>query len=138
MHNPAAIARNDNMVAVNNALMVDLAGQIAAGQFGTTVWSGTGGQLAYQLGASISRGGRAVTVLPSTAQDGAVSRIVARMPLGQIITVPRDLADIVITEHGIAHLLNKTQRERARALIDIAHPKFRDELLDEAKQLYGS
>jgi 4-hydroxybutyrate CoA-transferase len=138
MHDPAAIARNDNMVAINNALMVDLAGQIAAGQFGTTVWSGTGGQLAYQLGASMSKGGRAVTVLPSTAQHGTTSRILAEMPPGQIITIPRDLADIVITEHGVAHLLNKTQRERARALIDIAHPRFRDDLLDRAKHLYGT
>ena len=85
----------------------------------------------------MSRGGRAVTVLPSTAQGGTVSRIMAEMPLGQIITIPRDLADIVITEHGVAHLLNKTQRERARALIDIAHPQFRDELREKAKQLYG-
>ncbi len=137
MHNPAAIARNQNMVAINNALMVDLAGQIAAGQFGTRVWSGTGGQLAYQVGATMSTGGRAVTVLPSTAQGGTVSRIMAEMPLGQIITIPRDLADIVITEHGVAHLLNKNQRERARALIDIAHPQFRDELREKAKQLYG-
>jgi 4-hydroxybutyrate CoA-transferase len=79
-----------------------------------------------------------VTVLPSTAQDGTVSRIVAEMPQGQIITIPRELADIIITEHGVANLLNKTQRERARALIEIAHPRFRDELLDRAKQLYGS
>ncbi len=138
MHNPAAIARNDNMVAINNALMVDLGGQIAAGQFGTRVWSGTGGQLAYQLGASMSKGGRAVTVLPSTAHDEAVSRIVAEMPPGQIITIPRELADMVITEHGVADLLNKTQRERARALIEIADPRFRDELLDKAKELYGA
>ena len=138
MHNPAAIARNDNMVAINNALMVDLGGQIASGQFGTRVWSGTGGQLAYQLGASMSKGGRAVTVLPSTAQGGTVSRIVAEMPPGQIITVPRDLGDIVITEQGVAHLLNKTQRERARALIEVAHPSFRDELLDRAKRWYGA
>lgn len=138
MHDPAAIARNDNLVAINNALMVDLAGQIAAGQFGTRIWSGTGGQLAYQLGASMSKGGRAVTVLPSTAQGGTVSRIVAEMPIGQIITVPRDLGDIVVTEHGVAHLLNKTQRQRARALVEIAHPNFRDELLEKAKQLYGA
>ena len=86
----------------------------------------------------MSRGGRAVTVLPSTARGETMSRIVAQMPPGQIITVPRDLADIVITEHGVAQLLNKTQRERARALVEIAHPKFRDELLDQAKQLFGA
>jgi len=138
MHDPAAIARNPNLVTINNALMVDLTGQIAAGQFGTRIWSGTGGQLAYQLGAQLSKGGRAVTVLPSTAQDDTVSRITAEMPPGQIITIPRDLADIIITEHGTADLLNKTQRQRARALIDIAHPKFRDELLDRAKQSFGA
>ena len=138
IHSPTAIARNDNMVAINGALSVDLGGQIAAGQFGTRVWSGTGGQLAYQLGAYMSKGGRAVTLLPSTAQGGKISRIVAEMPAGQIITVPRDIADIIVTEYGVAELLNKTQRERARALIEIAHPDFRDDLRKEAKRLYGA
>jgi 4-hydroxybutyrate CoA-transferase len=138
MHDPSAIARNDNMVAINNALVVDLTGQVAAGQLGTRIWSGTGGQLSYHLGAFLSRGGRAVTVLPSTAKDGTISRITAVMPAGQIVTIPRDLSDLVVTEYGVADLLNKTQRERARALIEIAHPMFRDELRAQAKGLYGA
>jgi 4-hydroxybutyrate CoA-transferase len=138
MHDPSAIARNDNMVAINNALVVDLTGQVAAGQLGTKIWSGTGGQLSYHLGAFLSRGGRAVTVLPSTAKDGTISRITAEMPAGQIVTIPRDLSDLVVTEYGVADLLNKSQRERARALIEIAHPMFRDELRAQAKGLYGA
>jgi 4-hydroxybutyrate CoA-transferase len=138
MHSPGAIARNDDMVAINNALQVDLTGQVASGQLGTRVWSGTGGQLAYQLGAFMSRGGRAVTVLPSTAKGGTVSRITAEMPAGQIVTIPRDLADLVVTEHGVADLLNRTQRERANALIEIAHPMFRDALRADARRLYGA
>jgi len=138
MHNPSAIARNDNLVAINNALVVDLTGQVAAGQLGARIWSGTGGQLSYHLGAFLSRGGRAVTVLPSTARDGTVSRITAAMPAGQIVTIPRDLADLVVTEHGVADLLNKSQRERAQALIEIAHPMFRDELRNQAKGMYGA
>jgi 4-hydroxybutyrate CoA-transferase len=138
MHNPSAISRNDNLVAINNALVVDLTGQVASGQLGTKIWSGTGGQLSYHLGAFLSRGGRAVTVLPSTAKDGTVSRIAAAMPTGQIVTIPRDLADLVVTEYGVADLLNKSQRERAQALIEIAHPAFRDELRTQAKGMYGA
>ena len=136
MHHPGAIARNDNMVAINNALSVDLTGQIAAGHIGPRVHSGTGGQLAYALGALMSRGGRSITVLPSTTLGGSVSRIVPQFERGQIVTVPRDFADIVITEYGIAHLLNKTQRERAEELIAIAHPDFRAELRQEVDRLF--
>ena len=137
VHHPGNIARNDNMVAVNNALAVDLTGQIVAGQMGAEIWSGTGGQLAFAMGAVLSPGGRSVTVLPSTALGGARSRIVACHPEGQVVTVPRDLADIVVTEHGVAHLLNKSQRERAEALIAIAHPDMRSELRREASRRYG-
>lgn len=138
VHHPAQIARNDNMLAINGAVSVDLTGQIAAGQIGTRVWSGTGGQLAYVIGAYMSRGGRSVTVMPATASSGSVSRIVPQFSTGQVVTVPRDLADIVVTEFGIAHLLNKTQRERAEELIAVAHPDFRAELRLEAAKLYGA
>ncbi|HEV3309288.1 MAG TPA: acetyl-CoA hydrolase/transferase C-terminal domain-containing protein [Chloroflexota bacterium] len=138
VHNPTAIAKNDNLIAVNQALTVDLTGQIAAGQFGSKIWSGTGGQFSYALGAFMSKGGRSVTVIPSTAQKGTVSRIVAEMPQGQIVTIPRDIADTVVTEYGVAELLNKTQKERAWALIEIAHPEFRDDLRSEAKRLFGA
>ncbi|MDA1073768.1 MAG: 4-hydroxybutyrate CoA transferase [Proteobacteria bacterium] len=137
MHDPAVIARNDNMVAINNALSIDLTGQIAAGNIGPRIWSGTGGQLAYAMGAFLAKGGRSITVLPSTNSDGSLSRIVAQFPAGQIVTVPRDIADIVVTEHGVAHLLNKTQRQRAEQLISIAHPDHRPELTRQAAELYG-
>jgi 4-hydroxybutyrate CoA-transferase len=137
MHHPGIIGRNDNLVAVNNAVSVDLTGQIAAGQIGTRVWSGTGGQLSYAMGAYLSRGGRSITVLPSTARAGTVSRIVSQLDRGQVVTVPRDLADIVVSEFGVAHLLNKTQRQRAEELIAIAHPDFRAGLRKEAARWYG-
>ncbi|MGH2602025.1 MAG: acetyl-CoA hydrolase/transferase family protein [Dehalococcoidia bacterium] len=135
MHHPGIIARNDNMVAINNAITIDLTGQIGAGTIGPRIWSGTGGHFAYALGALLSKGGRYICVLPSTAAGGTISRIVPQFEPGQIVTVPRDIADIVVSEYGIAHLLNKTQRERANELIAIAHPDFRAELRREAERL---
>jgi 4-hydroxybutyrate CoA-transferase len=138
VHNPCVISANDNVVAINSALSVDLTGQIAAGALGPRVWSGTGGQLAFALGALMSRGGRFICVLPSTAVAGTVSRIVTHFPAGQLITVPRELADIVVTEYGVANLLNRSQRERARELIAVAHPDHRAELRRSASELYGA
>jgi 4-hydroxybutyrate CoA-transferase len=135
MHDPRVIARNDNLVAINNALTIDLTGQIAASTIGPRVYSGTGGHLAYAMGAFLSRGGRYICVLPATAVGGTKSRIVPQFEPGQVVTVPRDLADIVVTEYGIARLLNKTQRERANELIAVAHPDFRAELRREAERL---
>ena len=137
VHHPATIARNDNMVAVNNALSVDLTGQIAAGQIGTKIWSSTGGQLTFAMGAYLSRGGRSVTLLPATAGGGTTSRVVACHPEGQAVSVPRELADIVVTEYGVAELMNKSLRERAEALIAVAHPDVRPELRRQASRLYG-
>jgi 4-hydroxybutyrate CoA-transferase len=137
MHDPAAIARNPNMVAINNALSVDLTGQIVAGHFGHRIWSGTGGQLAYAIGAFLSPGGRSITVLPSTTAEGAISRISAEFPAGQVVTVPRDIADIIVTEHGVANLLNKTQRQRAEEMIALAHPDHRAELRKAASKQFG-
>lgn len=128
VHHPGAIGKNDNMVAINNAITIDLTGQIGASTIGPRSWSGTGGHLSYAMGAYLSRGGRYICVLPSTAAGGTVSRIVPDLATGQIVTVPRDLADYVVTEYGIARLLGRTERERARELIAIAHPDFRAEL----------
>ena len=136
MHSPIAIAANNNMVAVNNALAIDLTGQVASGQFGRTVWSGTAGQFSYHLGAFMSKGGRAIIVLPSTAREGTVSRITTEFPAGQIVSLTRDIADIVITEYGIARLLNKNERERTQELIAIAHPDFRGELRKAANRWF--
>ncbi len=136
VHDPRNIARNDNFIAINNALTVDLTGQIAASTIGPRVYSGTGGQFSFAMGAFMSRGGRYVTVLPSSARAGAVSRIVPRFEPGQIVTVPRDIADTVVTEYGIARLLNRSVRERAEALISVAHPDFRAELRAAARAMF--
>ena len=128
MHDPRVIGRIENLVAINNALTVDLTGQICAGNLGYRAYSGTGGHLSYAIGAFLSKRGRYICVLPSTAVGGTVSRIVSAFEPGQVVTVPRDLADYVVTEYGIAQLLNKTERERANELIAVAHPDCRAEL----------
>jgi 4-hydroxybutyrate CoA-transferase len=136
IHNPRVLAANDNMVAINNSLSVDLTGQIASGEIGHKTWSGTGGQLPFAMGAFMSKGGRSITVLPSTAMGGTTSRIVDQFERGQVVTVPRDIADIVVTEYGVAQLLNRSQRERAAELIAIAHPDFRAELRARVARLF--
>jgi len=133
---PRVIAAHENMVAVNAALAVDLTGQIAAESIGPTMVSGTGGQLAFATGAALSKGGRNITVLPATAREGRVSRVVPQLELGAVVTVPRNLADIVVTEYGIARLKGKTQRQRAEELINVAHPNFRAELRSEGQRLF--
>ncbi|MBI4308525.1 MAG: acetyl-CoA hydrolase/transferase family protein [Chloroflexi bacterium] len=135
VNNPAVIAQNDNMVAINGALAVDLTGQIAAESVGPYMYSGPGGQLMFAMGAMLSKGGRYISVLPSTAQNGAISRIVPQLEPGTIVTVPRVCADYVVTEYGVAKLRAKTVRERALALMEVAHPHFREELHKAARRL---
>ena len=135
---PRTIAAHDNLVALNSAMLIDLTGQIAAESLGHRMLSSAGGQLAFATGANLSKGGRNVTVLTSTTKGDTISRIVPALAPGTIVTVPRTMADIVVTEYGIARLRGKTQRERAEELIAVAHPDFRDELKETAKELYGS
>jgi 4-hydroxybutyrate CoA-transferase len=123
---PTNIAANDNVLAINAALAVDLSGQVAADSIGDRQWSGPGGQPDFAIGAMLSKGGRFVVLLPSTAAGGIVSRI--QPMLDTWVTVPRYLSDIVITEHGIASLAGKNMRQRAEELIAVAHPDFRAEL----------
>ena len=132
------IAKNDNMVAINSAVSVDFAGQIAAESIGPRVISGAGGQTSFAIGAFLSNGGRSITALTSTAGSGEkrISRITPMLAEGTIVTVPRTISDYVITEYGIAHIKGKTQRERTNELIGIAHPDFRAELKKEAEKLY--
>ena len=130
------IAAHDNMVAINSAVSVDFAGQIAAESIGPRVISGAGGQTAFAIGSFLSNGGRNISVLTSTTGGGKVSRITPMLAEGTIVTVPRTISDYVITEYGIAHLKGKTQRQRASELINIAHPDFRAELQKEAEKLY--
>jgi len=133
---PRVIAANDNVVAINSAISVDLTGQIAAESVGPVMTSGSGGQISFAIGAYLSKGGRSIVALPSTARGGSISRIVPLLEQGTIVSVPRTLADTVVSEYGIAHLKGKTQRERALELIAIAHPDFRSELKKEADRLY--
>jgi len=135
-NDPSVIARHDDMLAVNCALGIDLTGQIGVYALGPTVYTGLGGQLAFHLGAFLSKRGRAVTLIPSTAKGGKVSTIVPQFAAGQIVSIPRELADTIVTEHGVAHLLGKGVRERAEALCAVAHPDHRDWLHSEAKRLF--
>jgi 4-hydroxybutyrate CoA-transferase len=134
---PRTLTRFDRFVAINNAITVDLLGQINAETvFGGRMINGTGGQPEMHLAGAFSPHGRAITLLPSTAMGGAVSKIVAQMDAGSYVTVPRFYADTVITEYGIARLWGKNHRQRAEELIAIAHPDHRDELRAQAKALW--
>jgi len=130
------VAANDNMVAINSALAVDLTGQIASESIGPRMYTGSGGQPSLAIGAMLSKGGRFITMLRSTSNDGKISRITPFLEPGTIITVPRNFADYIVTEYGIASLLGKSQRERALELISIAHPDFRAELKKQAQKLF--
>jgi acyl-CoA hydrolase/GNAT superfamily N-acetyltransferase len=132
-NDPAVIARNDNMVSINSALAVDLTGQVAADTVGGRFFSGIGGQVDFVRGAARSRGGKAIIALPSTAKGGTVSRIQPVLEAGAGIVTSRGDVRYVVTEYGVADLWGRSVRERAVALIDIAHPSFRDELLSAAK-----
>lgn len=133
---PRTISKNEGIVAINGALTMDLTGQSGAYTIGPRVYAGMGGHLAFAIGAFLAPKGRFVSVIPSTAMGGTVSTITAQSPNGQYISVPRELADTVVTEYGIARLLNKTVRQRAEELISIAHPDFRAELRKEARKLW--
>jgi 4-hydroxybutyrate CoA-transferase len=132
------LAAQDNFVAINNVLAADLTGQLTAESLGTKVISTAGGQCAFVCGAWMSKDGRSISVLPSTAQtaNGLTSRIMPTLPQGTAVTVPRTLVDCVITEYGIAQLKGKTLKQRVRELISIAHPDFRAELKKQAEKLY--
>ena len=131
------IAAHDNYVSMNNALAVDLTGQICFETlFGGVPVHGPGGQPDFHLGAFYSRGGRPITLLWSTAAGGGASRVVSQFEAGTVVSVGRAHAGYVITEYGIANLFGKTLRERAGEMIAIAHPDFRAELKREAQRLF--
>jgi 4-hydroxybutyrate CoA-transferase len=130
------IAAHDNYVAINNALMIDLSGQIGAESIGQRFMAVAGGQIPFVFGATLSKGGRSITCLPSTAQNNKVTRIVPTLPQGTVVTIQRNLADHIVTEYGIARLKGKTLRQRAQELINVAHPDFRAELKKAAEKLY--
>jgi acyl-CoA hydrolase len=129
-NDPALIARNDKMVAINSALQVDLTGQVCSDSIGTYFYSGIGGQVDFLRGASRSKGGKPIIALSSTAKNGTISRITPMLAPGAGVVTSRGLIRYVVTEYGVAYLHGKSIRERAQALIEIAHPKFRDELYE--------
>jgi len=127
-NDPFIISQNDKMVAINSAIEVDLTGQVCADSIGKYFYSGFGGQLDFIRGASRSKGGKPIIALPSTAKHGKLSRIVPVLTEGAGVTTSRGDVHFVATEYGVADLYGKTIRQRVQALIEIAHPKFREEL----------
>ena len=131
------IAQQRNMTAINGALVVDLTGQISTEFSGRQPLGGQGGQAAFVIGSILAEAGRSIHTMPSTALGGKTSRIVPLLSEGTIVTIPRTFADIVVTEYGIAHLRGKTEWERARELIAIAHPDFRPQIREAAQKILG-
>jgi 4-hydroxybutyrate CoA-transferase len=129
-NDPGLIARNDRMVAINSALQVDLTGQVCSDSIGNQFYSGIGGQVDFLRGASRSKGGKPIIALSSTAKGGTISRIAPMLSPGAGVVTSRGLVRYVVTEHGVAYLHGKSIRERAKALIEIADPKFQGELYD--------
>ena len=112
-------------------------GQVVADSMGPQQFTGIGGQVDFVRGAARSKGGKAIIALPSTAKRGEVSRICAKITDGAAVTTMRADVDYVVTEHGVAHLKGKTLSERAHALLEIADPKFRDQIVEDCKALKG-
>jgi len=133
-NDPFRIAANDRMVAINSAIEVDLTGQVCAESIGSQFYSGFGGQLDFIRGAARSRRGKPIIALPSTAKDDTISRIVPRLAPGAGVLTGRGDVHYVVTEYGVAYLHGRNVRQRAEALVQIAHPKFRDELYEYCEQ----
>lgn len=136
VNDPFVIAQNDSMVSINSAIEVDLTGQVCADSMGHYFYSGVGGQLDFVRGASRSKGGRPIIALPSTAKDGAISRIVPALKPGAGVVTTRNDVHYVVTEYGVADLYGKSIRQRVEALIAIAHPNFRADLRHRARELH--
>jgi len=135
-NNAHVIRQNNRTVAINSAIQVDLTGQVCADSMGPKIYSGVGGQMDFIRGAALSEEGKAIIALPSTAKDDTISRIAPMLALGSGVVTTRAHVHYIITEFGIADLHGKSLRERARALIDIAHPKFREELEKAASEVW--
>lgn len=134
VNDPTVIARNDNLISISSALEVDLTGQVCSDSMGYHFYSGIGDQVDFLRGSSMSRGGFSIIALPSTAQNGKVSRIVPHLSEGAGVATTRGDVNFVITEYGIAELQGKGIYQRVMELAQIAHPKFREELIEVAKK----
>ena len=134
VNDPFVIAKNDKMVAINSAIEVDITGQVCSDTIGTRLYSGFGGQVDFIRGAAHSEGGKPIIALPSTTKDGNTTKIVTQIKPGAGVVTNRADVHYVVTEYGVAQLFGKSIRQRVRELINIAHPKFRDELQKYAKE----
>ena len=134
-NDPYVIGKNHKMISINTALQVDLMGQVCSQSIGPRHFSGTGGQLDTHRGAQLSPGGRGIIALRSTAKNNTVSTLVPVLSHGAEVTIPSHDVDTVVTEFGVADLKGLTLRDRAQALINIAHPNFRDQLKEEVTRL---
>lgn len=135
INDPFRVSQNSKMVAINSALEVDLTGQVCADSIGPKFYSGVGGQVDFVRGAARSKGGKPIIALPSTAKEGALSRIVWQLKPGSGVVTTRNDVHYIVTEFGVAYLHGKSIRERAQSLINIAHPNFREELTAKAREL---
>jgi acetyl-CoA hydrolase len=135
VNDPFNIAQNDNMVAINSAIQVDLTGQVCADSIGPRIFSGVGGQVDFIRGAARSKGGLPIIAFLSTAKHDTVSRIVPMLYEGAGVVTTRNDVHFVVSEYGVASLYGKTVRQRAKELINIAHPKFREELKAAGQKL---
>ena len=134
VNDPTVIARNDKLVSISSALEVDLTGQVSSDSMGDLFYSGIGDQVDFLRGSAMSKGGFSIIALPSTAQNGAVSRIVSHLSDGAGVATTRGDVNFVVTEYGIAELQGKSIYQRVMELAQIAHPKFREGLIDAAKE----
>jgi acyl-CoA hydrolase len=133
VNNPTVIAKNPRVTSINSALQIDLTGQVCADSIGHRIYSGVGGQVDFVLGATYSEQGKSIIALPSTARGGASTRLVSSLAAGAGVVTTRAQVDFVVTEYGVAELRGRSLRERARDLIAIAHPDFRETLAREAR-----
>lgn len=135
VNDPCVVGQHENMISINSAVQVDLMGQVNAEMMGSKQFSGIGGQVDFVRGASRSPGGKSIIALPSTAAKGSVSRIVIELDKGAAVSTSRNDVQYVVTEYGTANLRGKSIRQRAAALLEIAHPNFQPALQEQAKKL---
>ncbi|MGF6906937.1 4-hydroxybutyrate CoA-transferase [Fusobacterium sp. PH5-44] len=136
VNDPRIIGQNDNLVSINSAMQVDLQGQVCSESVGLRQFSGIGGQVDFVRGAAFSKGGKSILAFPSTAKNDTISKIVPFLTEGSAVTTSRTDADYIVTEYGVAKLKGNTLRERAKQLINIAHPNFRDSLKEEFEKRF--
>lgn len=137
VNDPCVIMQNEKMVSINSCIQVDLMGQVVSDSIGLKQFSGVGGQVDYVRGAAMARGGKSIIAMPSTASKGSISRIVPLIDTGSAVTTSRNDVHYIVTEYGSADLRGKTLKERGRALIQIAHPDFRPQLIQEWEKRFN-